>query len=57
MYFAFIDQVHPICLPTAPEMRSSTFEGEKPFVAGWGSTQFSKIQIIGQFEVFEVLKV
>jgi hypothetical protein len=38
----FLVQVHPICLPSSPQLRESRFENTTPFVAGWGAIQFSK---------------
>jgi len=34
-------QVHPICLPSTPELRNQRFENTNPYVAGWGAIQFN----------------
>lgn len=34
-----IDRVRPICLPIDESIRSRSFVGEKPFIAGWGRLQ------------------
>ncbi|VVC37370.1 Hypothetical protein CINCED_3A019456 [Cinara cedri] len=36
----FTNLIRPICLPILSRIRESTFVGQFPFVAGWGSTEF-----------------
>nr|CAD7457168.1 unnamed protein product [Timema tahoe] len=33
--------IRPICLPTAPELRSMSFVRNYPFIAGWGAINFN----------------
>lgn len=35
------DRVRPICLPTNDPLRSRSFVGEQPFIAGWGRLEES----------------
>ncbi|ALC44031.1 CG43336, partial [Drosophila busckii] len=37
----FSRTIRPICLPTSASLRSKSFVGYTPFVAGWGKTQES----------------
>ena len=36
-------EIQPICLPTDQSFRSRDFTRSMPFVAGWGSTSYSKL--------------
>lgn len=40
----FAALIRPICLPLAPEIRSRDFVRHYPYIAGWGSIQFSEYQ-------------
>lgn len=37
--FIYVDRIRPICLPVDEPVRSRSFVGYNPFVAGWGRLQ------------------
>ncbi|XP_050528451.1 venom protease-like [Daktulosphaira vitifoliae] len=39
----FNSNIQPICLPTSSELRSHSFEGTLPFIAGWGDTSYNGV--------------
>ncbi|XP_014271284.1 venom protease [Halyomorpha halys] len=49
----FSDKIKPICVPQPASLRSSTFEGKYPFMAGWGETKLdgASLDILVQMQV------
>jgi len=42
----FLAFIQPICLPLSPDMKNIDIMGDSlPFVAGWGTTELSKLII------------
>jgi hypothetical protein len=45
-FFLILAHIQPICLPHSSDLKSSDFTTKSPFIAGWGSTSFSKFLIM-----------